>query len=150
MKRFKFKLDKYLEWKKIQEDKVRTELGRVRGLINRELRKKESFLEEERHIHEEMRVRKAEMGLFDLIGYDRYRKGLKALIRNQDTVLAEIYEEEKKVIGRFLEARKQREIVDNLKTVRKQEYDYGIRKQEEKILQEIGVSMSVRRAAGEG
>jgi flagellar export protein FliJ len=143
-------MDKYLEWKQIQEDKVKAELGRVRGLINRELRKKQSFLEEEQHIHEEMRQKKSEMGVFDLLGYDRYRRGLKALIKNQDTVLAEIYEEEKKVIARFLAARKEREIVDNLKSIRRKEYDYQVRKQEEKILNEIGVSMSVRRASGDG
>lgn len=143
MKQFKFKLEKYLQWKQLKEDGVKSELARVRGLINREIRKKQAFMEEEQNIHREMRERKSSMNIFDLLGYDRYRRGLKTLIRNQDLVLEQIYIEEKKVIAKYLEAKKEREVVENLKDKRKEEYDYDLRKQEEHVLHDIGVAMSI-------
>jgi len=149
MKRFKFRLQKYMEWKKFKEDEIKMQLAKIRGMYNKELAKKNSFLEEVRLINEEMKNRKEELSLFDLIGYEHYIKGLKSLIKNQDLVLKEIKEEENKVVSLYVKAKNEREIVESLKKEKEKKYLYDCRKEEEKKLHEISLSIQSNNISGE-
>lgn len=149
MARFRFRLQRLLDWKTVAEERSRMELGRIRGLVNRELGKRDSFLEEERHIREEIRARRSEMAADELLDYDRYRRSLRELVRQQDMVLETLREEERKAAERYLAARKEREMLESLRSVQKARHDLEEKRRGERVLNEIGVSMTVRRTVGD-
>ena len=144
MKRFKFRLEKVLHWKQFREDGVKTELAKIRGQINREIRKKEDFILEERRILKEMHELRKSLNVIEVQNYDRYRAGLRHLILSQDLIIADLKETEKKIIERYLEARKQRKILDNLKDKKKIEYRDKVRKLERKEILEVALDGVIR------
>lgn len=145
-------MQRLLDWKAAGEDRARSELGRVRGLVNREFGRKEAFLEEDRRVREELRSRLAELTAQEFVEYDRYRRTLKDLVGKQDMVLEALREEERKAAERYWAARREREMLEALKAALKARHDREERRREERVLNDIGISMTVRRAdvGGEG
>ena len=144
MKRFKFKLEKVLHWKQFKEDGVKTELAKIRGQINREIQKKVDFVAEERRILKEMHDLRRTMNAQEVMNYDRYRSGLRHLVRSQDMIIADLRVTEKQIIAKYLEARKERRILDNLKEKKKVEHDYKLRKAEHKEILEVALDGVIR------
>jgi flagellar FliJ protein len=144
MKRFKFKLEKVLHWKQFKEDGVKTELAKVRGQINREVQKKEDFIAEERRIVKEMHDQRRFMNAQEVMNYDRYRSGLRHLVGSQDLIIADLRVTEKQVIAKYLEARKERRILDNLKEKKKVEHNDRLRKAERKEILEVALDGVIR------
>jgi len=150
MKRFKFRLEKVLHWKQFREDGVKTELAKIRGQINREIMKKADFIAEERRIVKEMHDLRQSLNAQEVMSYDRYRGGLRHLIRSQDLVILDLRETEKQVIARYLEARKERRILDNLKEKKKIEHQDKLRKFERKEILEVALDGEIRKVEAEG
>ena len=150
MKRFNFRLEKVLNWKQSAEDSAKNELGKVRGRINREVQKKNSFIEERRNTAVLVDRERHTLSGPELIRYEQYRDGLMKLIERQDRIILGIREEEKKAIGKYLAARREKRILETLKEKKREEYHAEQTRMEKKTINEIGTDRFIRARGGDG
>lgn len=140
MKPFKFRLEKVLGLKKFKEDEVRAELGKVRSQLTKAQDQKKSLESEEREAGMSMIGSIGEMSCLDIIDYDNYRRGLRKQIANQDLIILEIKNQERRVIDKYMEARKERLVLERLKEKKSAEHKDEMIKEEKKIIAELDLN----------
>ena len=145
MKPFKFKLEKILGLREFKEEEVRNELGRIRGELTRAVLRKQALQEESVRSRAEMLNEAGNISCLDIIDYDNYSRGLKRQIENQDLIILEIKEQEAKVIARYMEARKDRLVLEKLKEKKIFLYKQDAIKEEKKIISEIVLNKATRK-----
>ncbi|GEM_PF-3257537 len=143
MKPFKFGLEKILGLKKFKEDEIRTELGHVRGALAKAYQQKSDLEQEELNAGKAMIGNIGDMSCLDIIDYDNYRRGLRKQVANQELVILEIKEQEKKVIERYMEARKERLVLEKLKGRKMDEHRVASIKAEKKLIAELDVNKAM-------
>jgi flagellar protein FliJ len=144
MKRFKFRLEKVLNIRKFKEDRILNELGRIRGAISLNLQLKQDYLDEAERAMHTMHDERMVLGSGDIIAYQNFRSGLKLKADRQDVIVAELRETEKKALVRYMDARRERMILDKLKEKKVLEYEADMRKLEKKQLNDLITQSSVR------
>jgi flagellar FliJ protein len=142
MKRFRFDLEKILEIRACREQEAKVELGRALGIL--------TALEREIQTLAAARVTAASCrfapgnGLDGILRYDRYIRRLDA---RRDRLVKEAAEAELKVEEArrvFLEASRERKVLDKLKEKRRQEYRGIVLAEETKALDDLAGGPAAR------
>jgi flagellar FliJ protein len=138
-------LEKVLGLKKFNEDEVLVELGKVRSQLTKAQEQKKLLEKEEREAGQSMIGSVGEMSCMDIIDYDNYRRGLRRQIANQDLIILEIKNQERRVIEKYMEARKERLVLERLKEKKLAEHKDRMIKEEKKIIAQIDMNKITHR-----
>jgi flagellar FliJ protein len=148
MKRFRFGLEKVLELRVYRERETEIELGKAVGALTQIEHKITALTEERTRVSEEQLV--PDRSTADILAFDRY-------VLRMDTTKAAYLEEaaeaERKVEaarGVYLEASRDRKILDKVKERRRQEYHKHLFAEETKILDDISSGAKTRRLVSGG
>ncbi|MDR0562820.1 MAG: flagellar export protein FliJ [Spirochaetaceae bacterium] len=145
MKRFKFRLEKILELRKYRERETEIALGKAVGELN-EIERKIADIAEER-------LRMAQFvpnGTADILAFDRYIVRLdttKAAFLEKASRAERIVEEARTL---YLEASRDRKVLDSIKERQQKEYQDYIFAEETKELDDIASGVKARRLAAGG
>jgi flagellar FliJ protein len=147
LKRFQFNLEKVLELRKYREQETRLELGRAVS----DLQAIEDQIRETGAArHQAAAARFSSGNILETINYENYINRLdqqkEKLLR--DAAAAELVVEEKREI--YLEASRDRKIVDRLKEKREKEYRKKMLAEETKEMDDISGGRLARARADEG
>jgi flagellar FliJ protein len=147
LKRFRFSLEKVLELRKYREQEARLELGRAVG----ELQAIEDQIRETGAVrHNAAAARFSSGNAPEIINYENYINRLDQLKEKllKDAAAAELVVEEKRKA--WLEASRDRKVVDRLREKREAEYRGKMAKEERAELDDIANDRQIRRLANGG
>ncbi len=138
MKKFRFSLDKVLDYKKQMEDNLRTEhAAAVRAVIKKE---EEIEIMETKHqsIVEELEEAK-QIGcrIEDLMIYESCLDSSNRRIKEQKEMLEILRQQETEKRNEVIEAKKERTSIDMLKDKKQSEYNFLVQKDEERFIEEF-------------
>jgi flagellar export protein FliJ len=128
MKKFKFKLQKLLDIRLVEEDKIKHELGKVVGEQNKLRVKQQKYLDEtsqeKSKFHEKMK--KGEFKFNELKIFSNFTDFAEKVIKNSQVEIDNMEPAVNEVRQRLIEATKQRKIIDKLKDKQYKEWEYDI------------------------
>jgi flagellar FliJ protein len=148
MKCFKFGLEKILELREYREQETEIELGRAVGALTR-IEHTISDLEEERSRTSSEQLAPGR-GTREILAFDRYIMRLDHTKKKlmEDAALAERKVEEAREV--YLEASRDRKILDTVKEHRQKEYRKRMFAEETKILDDLASGVKARKLANGG
>jgi flagellar protein FliJ len=136
MKRFKFRLERVLDYKRTLENDCRRELLQWTAKVN-EAQARIQFLESERSRDHIPTVGVIPIHELNLAG--NYGERIRKEIEHGRLEVIRLEDEREKARVKYSEAAKEVKTLETLKARRQSEYDEYIRKEEEKILDEMSV-----------
>jgi flagellar FliJ protein len=138
MKKFKFKFERLLNIKKIEEDRIKQELSRELSLLNEYMRERDGYIEELEKVYEMIRSQGGAVNISLMLisrdqisGYKNRIERVERSIKNQQEVV-------EKVKKKLAEAMKNRKIYEKLKENDKIEWKKEFEEYENMMLDEIG------------
>ncbi|MEW6620448.1 MAG: flagellar export protein FliJ [bacterium] len=144
---FNFRLERVLEVKKYNEDKLKTQLAHLK----REYLQQENLLWS---LQEDLqtqifllgeRQKNLTLTIEEIIWGYNYIVKLRENIENQKKRLNELNEEIKEVTKKLIGASQEKQILENLKERKFEEFKLGVEKQEQEFMDEVGISRYVKR-----
>lgn len=146
MQKFKFKLEKVLDYRHQEEDMLRQELAEIQERLRKAESKLNSLLNEKREI--QIKLKKKEKNNIDLqqaISYRDYLKVLKIRIKNQRETVNQVQHEANKCRQKLLDKRKECKTLSKLKEKEFTKYRREFLREEQKEIDEIATSNFNRR-----
>ncbi|MDH5655933.1 MAG: flagellar export protein FliJ [Spirochaetia bacterium] len=138
MKKFKFTLDPLLRVRKIEENQALAGLAKVLTRVNEV---EEIKADSKKNINEEIgqfsKKKKDEISFEDRRMYYRYLDRLDSQILEAERKLGEMKPEVDQEQAKVVDARRKYRVVELLKERQKERYDYDVKKQEKKDLDEL-------------
>jgi flagellar protein FliJ len=137
MKKFKFKLQKLLDFNQQKEDQEKTELAKASMAYQTVLNKKTKLLDTVKNIRKELSGKK-NLTLASLQNYDKMTNNTDQAVKALEPVI----EEKKKImqthIQKFAELRREKRKVEIMKEKAYEQYKLETNREEQKVLDEIG------------
>lgn len=143
---FKFSLEEVLQHKKRIEDEKQRKFAKAKAELYKIVHQLDELKKEKSHQMYEwgLEIRKEpNLNLFEL--YDNYIQDLNDKIIHKKNDMRKVNQEFTKAHQELLLAMKNREVIDELKKRERQEYNEKIKKEEQKVLSEIGIISFNRR-----
>lgn len=138
MKKFSFSLDKVLDYKIQVEDNLRNEhAGAVKAVVNKEEEIQSMEARHHGYMQDMEAVKLHGCRIQELLIYEGYLEKSKQNIEEQKEVLEYLKYQEEKKRNQVIEAKRERTSIDKLKEKKKDEYDFLVRKDEEKYIDEF-------------
>lgn len=143
MKKFKFKLQKLLDFNQQKEDQEKTELAKASMAYQNLLNKKEKMLETVKGVRKELGKDKKQ-SLARLQNYDRMTKNTDLAVKALEPQI----EEKKKImeehIRKYAELRREKRKVEIMKEKAFEQYRLESDREEQKVLDEIGKNIYLK------
>ncbi|MDR2484356.1 MAG: flagellar export protein FliJ [Treponema sp.] len=146
MKRFRFELEKVLELREYRERETEIELGKAVGILT-QIEHNIAALTGERARAVEKRLASSRTTTADVLAFDRYILRLdntKAALLDEAAKAERKVEEAREV---YIEASRDRKILDNMKERRQKEYRKRMFAEETKILDDLAGGVKARKLA---
>lgn len=146
MKKFEYRYEKVLSFRKFQEKERMRDLAKVRHLEEKQLKELREVLDDrEAHLDSEKNHLVGKIDPMKLTAYSRYYVKLKHLELTGREMLKKIGEEVDKKRVVLVEATKQRKIYEKLKERHKDQFDHEYNALVQKETDEIGMRTFVRK-----
>ncbi|MDR2094939.1 MAG: flagellar export protein FliJ [Treponema sp.] len=148
MKRFKFSLEKILELRKYRERETEIDLGRAVGVLTL-IENDIASVAWETYRARENRY-STEYGIRELITYDLYITRLDMARERLQSEAAKAEQKVEEKRGIYLEASRDRKVIDKIREKRETEYRGAMLAEETKVLDDIANGARARKMVNEG
>ncbi len=145
MRRFVFTLQRLLNLKEYREKECETELGEV---TSRCVRFRRDIKDCESLHRKTLAVRSGHTAIEELVSSELFMRRMREDVVRLNTELEEAEKERDEVQKRYLEASRERKVLDKLKEKQSDSYYKEQAKEEMKNMDEINTSSAVRKIAG--
>ena len=145
MKKFSFKLEKLLDFKRTVEEQKLTELAVIRAEHGRELSKLLEFMVARDGFQKEMKKRLSDCDAEKIKEAQKYLEGLHHTIQTQENSVACIVKQKDEKTGEVLDAAKERKSLERLREHKQVAYKREVEHQEQKFLDDIACIRGGRR-----
>jgi flagellar FliJ protein len=143
MKRFVFELEKVLELREYRERETEIELGKAVGALTQIEHKIAALTEERARVSEEQLV--PGRGTADILAFDRYILRLETTKLGYLEEAAQAERKAEEARGIYLEASRDRKILEHVKERRQKEYRKRMFAEETKVLDDISNGTKTRK-----
>lgn len=148
MKKFKFRLETLLKYRKILEDQARLELAEADRRLKEEQSKLKKLEDDLNRTIEALYQKQSEtVTAEELSLYSSYISRLKHNITMQEIKVAEAEKYRFECLKKLEEAMRRRKLVESLKDKQLKNYYIELLREEQKYLDEIGTQISIGRKA---
>lgn len=137
MKKFRFNLEKLLEYKRTVEEQRLTELAAIRAEHNREVSRLSDLVVSRDGFHLEMKRRLSECDTEKIREAQRYLEGLHHAIQTQENAVACIARRKDAKTGEVLDAAKERKALERLREQKHATHRREVQHQEQKFLDDV-------------
>ncbi|HWR40405.1 MAG TPA: flagellar export protein FliJ [Patescibacteria group bacterium] len=145
MKRFRFRLETLLKFRKLQEEQAQLRLAKAEDVLRRE-RERLTVLEQNQTVNTDiLRQCQQEGSTVEILKlYQVYLDKIKRDISAQKSVIAKAEQQRQECLKALEEAMKKRKLVENLKERRRLQHELEELSEEQKLLDEMGIQLFIR------
>ncbi len=146
MKKFKFNLQPLLDQKEMLEELARKDYMEIADKLRKEEERLKVYVDLYRRFSENLDTMKKDgMEVSELRFQYRYIDSIKEFIESQKKLIAELKKTAEEKRAELTRASINKKVVEKAKERKKEEYDREVKRQEQKIMDEVAVSGFVRR-----
>ncbi len=146
MKKFKFNLQPLLDHKEMLEELARKDYMEIADKLRKEEERLKVYVDLYRRFSENLDTMKKDgMEVSELRFQYRYIDSIKEFIESQKKLIAELKKAAEEKRAELTRASINKKVVEKAKERKKEEYDREVKRQEQKIMDEVAVSGFVRR-----
>ncbi|SJZ64142.1 flagellar export protein FliJ [Selenihalanaerobacter shriftii] len=141
MKKFKFKLEKILDYRQQEEDMIQQKLAKIKEELNKAETQLNNLVNNKKQNQAELKEKEIKgIDVQQAMVYRNYIETLKVKITNQQQTVTEIRERSTKCRRKLLEKRKECKMLTKLKERKISEYQKGFLRKEQKQIDELATN----------